>query len=292
MTNLSVQKICVAVFLPLLAACRSEEYFPLRDGLEWEYEMGATRFTSRVDGSRDVEGKTYFRVVSGMPGSGDVFLRRSGDSVFIRGSRSEMLYLGPLEVGSTWRTIDSYGEVEIGVVEVRESVSAGGKTYTDCLRVRRTIEGLRESVEHYCEGVGMVRHSDGHIRLVRFSSRGGSANRRTSVAEAGAARGDNTLSHVAAQQALAAWAAQQGGGNIELVGVREVPSENQALANIRMVSVPYRDQIFGNTKETQRSVISRAQFTRYNDRGWVLSRVVYGEHGEMVWDTDLPVFGR
>lgn len=297
----------IAAALLSLTGCGKPEYDPLREGIEWEYEVtgsprGTFRYTRRIDGVRQIDGRSYLRSVVAYPDfTGEYFLRNTRDTLYFRPDEKspETLAGIPLRLGARWTVHDPVLDEDdttrdstIYVVEGKERVVLPQATYSDCFRIRSESTRGARTVTHYCAGVGMVRNevqgpTPTVYSLVRFSE--GRQHSNPGAAPPAAAREDGQLSSTAAARALAAWARKQGGGGVQLIGVRELPAENRAVANIRLLSVPYRDPVFENHRVTQGSKVSRAEFTRYNERGWVLSRVVYGEFADLVWNTDVPV---
>jgi len=79
-----------------------------------------------------------------------------------------------------------------------------------------------------------------------------------------------------AQQALNQWITQAGKGQVTIVGgVREVPAENAATAELKFTNFVY---VSSRTKQTlQYSGSGNATFMHYTDGRWVLNKVLVGD---------------
>lgn len=79
-----------------------------------------------------------------------------------------------------------------------------------------------------------------------------------------------------AQQALNQWIARAGSGQVTIVGgVRELPNENAATAELKFTNFVYQSS---QTKETRNySGAGNATFMHYTDGRWVLNKVVAGD---------------
>lgn len=79
-----------------------------------------------------------------------------------------------------------------------------------------------------------------------------------------------------AQQALNQWIARAGSGQVTIVGgVRELPAENAATAELKFDNFVYQSS---QTKENRHySGTGNATFMHYTDGRWVLSKVVAGD---------------
>lgn len=79
-----------------------------------------------------------------------------------------------------------------------------------------------------------------------------------------------------AQQALNQWITRAGRGQVTIVGgVREVPAENAATAELKFSNFIYQSN---QTKETRNySGPGTATFMHYTDGRWVLNKVVAGD---------------
>ncbi|HEY3268379.1 MAG TPA: hypothetical protein VGM37_15780 [Armatimonadota bacterium] len=79
------------------------------------------------------------------------------------------------KVGARWRSEDvPHGPVEYDmVVSTTAVVTAGGKTYRNCLKVKETTADGVE-MKYYAPGVGVVQEGDGNdaVRLVRHTVKG------------------------------------------------------------------------------------------------------------------------
>lgn len=79
-----------------------------------------------------------------------------------------------------------------------------------------------------------------------------------------------------AQQALNQWISRAGSGQVTIVGgVREVPAENAATAELKFTKFVY---VSSRTKQTlEYSGSGNATFMHYTDGRWVLSKVLAGD---------------
>jgi hypothetical protein len=79
-----------------------------------------------------------------------------------------------------------------------------------------------------------------------------------------------------AQQALNQWVARAGSGQVTIVGgVRELPAENAATAELKFTNFVYQSS---QTKQTRNySGTGNATFMHYTDGRWVLSKVIAGD---------------
>jgi len=177
------QKCCVFALCLLLTAppaCAQpigKSYFPLTDGSRWDYtgrfssaggrEFGI-RATARVDGETLIDGKKYFKFVvasdfSGIPEIGrrieEVRYYRYGeDGLYFRRAdepdKADRLEL-PLLVSAGVKWLSGTTEVQ---AERAGTISAGGRTYRNCLKViYRGPDGARSTENYYAPGVGVVK---------------------------------------------------------------------------------------------------------------------------------------
>lgn len=79
-----------------------------------------------------------------------------------------------------------------------------------------------------------------------------------------------------AQQALNKWVTSAGSGQVSIVGgVRELPTENAATAELKLTELTY---VSSQTKQTRHySGAGTATFMHYTDGRWVLSKVTVGD---------------
>jgi hypothetical protein len=79
-----------------------------------------------------------------------------------------------------------------------------------------------------------------------------------------------------AQQALNQWVTSAGGGQVSIVGgVRELPTENAATADLTLTGLTWQSS---QTKQTRHySGAGKAMFVHYTDGRWVLSKVTVGD---------------
>jgi hypothetical protein len=92
-----------------------------------------------------------------------------------------------------------------------------------------------------------------------------------------------------AQQALNQWIAHAGKGQVTIVGgVREVPAENAATAELKFTNFVYQSS---KTKQAlQYSGSGNATFMHYTDGRWVLSKVLAGDvWTNTTWSPNIEV---
>ena len=79
-----------------------------------------------------------------------------------------------------------------------------------------------------------------------------------------------------AQAALNQWVTSAGSGQVSIVGgVRELPTENAATAELKLTELTY---VSSQTKQTRHySGAGTATFMHYTDGRWVLSKVTVGD---------------
>ena len=79
-----------------------------------------------------------------------------------------------------------------------------------------------------------------------------------------------------AQRALNQWVTSAGSGQVSIVGgVRELPTENAANADLKLTELTY---VSSQTKQTRHySGAGTATFMHYTDCRWVLSKVTVGD---------------
>ena len=79
-----------------------------------------------------------------------------------------------------------------------------------------------------------------------------------------------------AQRALNQWVTSAGSGQVSIVGgVRELPTENAANADLKLTELTY---VSSQTKQTRHySGAGTATFMHYTDGRWVLSKVTVGD---------------
>lgn len=79
-----------------------------------------------------------------------------------------------------------------------------------------------------------------------------------------------------AQQVLNQWIARAGSGQVTIVGgVRELPTDNAATAELKFTNFVYQSS---QTKETRNySGAGNATFVHYTDGRWVLNKVMAGD---------------
>jgi len=138
-----------------LSAARAAQdlYNPLAVGLRWDVDIewttpaGKTEHGSAVrliTDSQKLGEYTYFVVVTtftGLPDMKEVTMlrRKSPRAIYAinmldKEKREFMEAALPLEVGQSWKTVIGT-MVIISSVDARESVTAGGKTYENCVKI-------------------------------------------------------------------------------------------------------------------------------------------------------------
>ena len=94
-----------------------------------------------------------------------------------------------------------------------------------------------------------------------------------------------------AQSALNSWVKS---GNVSVLGVQEVSSENAAVAQLSFSNFNYklRDPMFGGQNDKTYSGPGTAVFTHYTDGRWVLTKVTIGQGFDSVWWDNLNIEAR
>jgi hypothetical protein len=87
---------------------------------------------------------------------------------------------------------------------------------------------------------------------------------------------DSRITTEKAQQALNQWITAAGSGQVSIVGgVRELPSENAATADLTFSNFTY---VHSQTSQTRHySGAGKAVFMHYTDGRWVLNKVTIGD---------------
>lgn len=162
---------------------RTPNYLPLSDGARWEYEvvidlpLGAQKLASavtRVDGSVEIGGKTYFKVVMQVHGapfnpSHVAYYRPTDRGVFqiLEGEeeQGERLYLpSELKIGQKWNIVTPSSKFDFEVVG-RCDLTCLGKRYKDCVEIKVEMRGKFGSItqqQWLAPGVGLVKQVDDH----------------------------------------------------------------------------------------------------------------------------------
>lgn len=92
-----------------------------------------------------------------------------------------------------------------------------------------------------------------------------------------------------AQQVLNQWIGRAGSGQVTIVGgVREVPAENAATAELKFTNFVYQSS---QTKETRNySGPGNATFVHYTDGRWVLNKVLAGDvWANTTWSPNIEI---
>jgi len=169
--------LSLALTLGSVVAARAEQdlYNPLAVGLRWEVDVevttvggNAVQGTSvrEITGTEKIGRYNYFVVTTsftGVPQMKDftIFRRKSAHGVFgifdgDTEKREIMEAALPLDVGQSWKTIVGT-RVIISTVESKESVTAGGKTYENCIKVNyKTSDGGMKGTFYQAPDVGNV----------------------------------------------------------------------------------------------------------------------------------------
>ena len=170
-------------FLPILmlallavADARAEQdlYNPLAVGLRWDVDVemkapgGAIIKGSAVreiTGTQKINKLDYFVVktsFTGLPNMKDMtmYRRKTSRGVYAinaldKEQREFMEAALPLTVGQSWKTI-VYTSVVVSAVESKESVTAGGKTYDNCIKVNYKTENGPSGTYYQAPDVGNV----------------------------------------------------------------------------------------------------------------------------------------
>jgi hypothetical protein len=170
-------------FLPFLilalvavAGARAEQdlYNPLAVGLRWDVDVemkapsGAIIKGSAVReiiGTETINKLSYFVVkttFTGLPNMKEVttYRRKTVRGIYAINAldKDKQEYLEaalPLNVGQTWKTI-IYSSVVVSSVESKESVTAGDKTYDNCIKVNYKSENGPSGTYYQAPDVGNV----------------------------------------------------------------------------------------------------------------------------------------
>jgi hypothetical protein len=160
MMRLAWFAMLLLLLTPLAAmAAEASDYYPLAEGLSWQYEVRVTEFGETRDpqeisienlAKRTLNGEeTFPRLVRSLPGI-ILFVANHEDGVCLiahqQSNRKEIETLDtpdyfikqPLEVGTTW----TYEKVTMTIEAINESVTVPAGTYEGCLKISRT--GIQE----------------------------------------------------------------------------------------------------------------------------------------------------
>jgi hypothetical protein len=162
------------------AQAERESYFPLADGMKWEY-TGRTsssdgksiifHATAKVDGETLINGKRYFKhiTLSDLSGSSEGskgleyvrYYRVAEDGIYFRlgndPDRPELLEMPlPIPIGTKWLS----GSTEVQAERVG-TVKVGDREYRDCLKITYRQHGFAGSLENYlAPNVGIIKVVD------------------------------------------------------------------------------------------------------------------------------------
>jgi len=138
-----------------VAGARAEQdlYNPLAVGLRWDVDVemktpgGATVQGSAVreiTGTETINNLSYFVVrtsFTGLPNMRNMtmYRRKTARGIYAinavdKEKREYLEAVLPLNVGQSWKTV-IFSSVIVSTVEAKESVTAGGKTYENCIKV-------------------------------------------------------------------------------------------------------------------------------------------------------------
>jgi hypothetical protein len=177
------QMLCAFTLCSVLittSACSQssgKNYFPLADGVKWEYVGRSTtttgkqlsvHATARVDGETIINGKQYFKYVlvsdfSNIPEIGKAvesvrYYRVAGDGTYVRPGtdpdRPDLLEMPlPIPIGTKWVT----GSTEVQAERVG-TVKVGDREYRDCLKLTlKNSDGLRITENYLAPDVGIIK---------------------------------------------------------------------------------------------------------------------------------------
>ena len=158
-----------------------KSYFPLADGVRWEYtgyispSAGGKQIifhaTAKVDGETLINGQRYFKHItssdlSGSPESGKGreyvrYYRVAEDGIYFRlGSdpgRPELLEIPlPIPIGTKWLS----GETEVQA-EHAGTITIRAREYPNCLKITYRQQGVAHSLENYlAPDVGVIKAID------------------------------------------------------------------------------------------------------------------------------------
>jgi hypothetical protein len=143
----------VALFAVSGARAEQDLYNPLAVGLRWDVDVemttpgGGTVNGSAVReilGTKTINDVSYFIVktsFTGLPSMKDItmYRRKTARGIYAinaldKEGREFLEAALPLAVGQSWKTV-IFSTVVMSTVEAKESVTVGGKTYEDCVKV-------------------------------------------------------------------------------------------------------------------------------------------------------------
>jgi hypothetical protein len=175
--------LCHALAFTLACAqSKGKDYFPLADGSTWTYSGSLSsvdgkkppmlvQAKARVEGKTLIHGKEYFKYVITAEFSGltktpkiseDVrYYRVDRDGIYFLSGKNpgepERLEIAmPIRTGVKWLsgTNEAWGE-RAGTIK------AGGREYSNCLKITYKTPGGTRTVEYYlAPGIGMIRAVD------------------------------------------------------------------------------------------------------------------------------------
>jgi hypothetical protein len=153
-------------------------YFPLRDGLRWEYTMnwaiallgnGSGRMVIRINGSEQIGDHMYFKsvtTVTGLPGAEDEtnYYRLTDQGLYqVRSQHKtggEFLAVPlPAKEGASWKVRAAGMDLSYSV-EAIETVEISGGSFPKSLKLRfsGSVDGNSvEGYEQYAPGIGLLR---------------------------------------------------------------------------------------------------------------------------------------
>jgi hypothetical protein len=165
----------------------ADDYFPLRDGLEWRYERWVSISSNvtdnwlvvtlrlRIAGPVEIEGESYKKIVNAN-GEIDKIVRTEGSQYFgrnhevYRGFTHEYIFLDTdKEVGESWSYIkdDGVSKTEYVIVAKHSQRAINGNVYKNVIEVEVNYYSLQQSgtflhfataAHYYAQGVGEIYH--------------------------------------------------------------------------------------------------------------------------------------
>jgi hypothetical protein len=168
--------LCLVFATPACAQAGGKNYFPLSDGAKWEYAghflpstggRYSARATIRIDGTTLIRRRHYYKYVTSVTTDAPnvpmkvehvrYYRVEAGGIYFLPGndlSGEERLAM-PLPIPVRQRWLSATVEV---IAERAGTMEAGGRKYTDCLKLTYREAGERRITEDYlAPGVGIIK---------------------------------------------------------------------------------------------------------------------------------------
>jgi hypothetical protein len=156
------------------AHAEQDLYNPLAVGLRWDMDVemkspgGGTVQGSAVreiTGTQTINKLTYFVVrtsFTGIPSLKDstMYRRKSAHGIYAinaldKEKREFMEAVLPLDVGQSWKTV-VFTSLIVSTVEAKETVTAGGRTYENCIKVSYKTDNGPSGTYYQAPDVGNV----------------------------------------------------------------------------------------------------------------------------------------